>query len=53
MSMPWYGTLPERWEEHKTSELFVERREKVSDTDFAPLSVSKTDCYCCEVNATC
>jgi len=41
MSMPWYGELPERWESHKVSELFVERREKVSDTDFAPLSVSK------------
>ena len=39
--MPWYGELPERWETHKVSELFVERREKVSDTDFAPLSVSK------------
>jgi type I restriction enzyme S subunit len=41
MSIPWYGKLPERWESHKVSELFAERREKVSDTDFAPLSVSK------------
>ncbi|MCL2165276.1 MAG: restriction endonuclease subunit S [Oscillospiraceae bacterium] len=41
MSMPWYGALPKRWEAHKTSELFSERCEKVSDTDFAPLSVSK------------
>jgi len=41
MSMPWYGELPARWEAHKVSELFAERREKVSDTDYAPLSVSK------------
>ena len=41
MNMPWYGELPERWETHKVSELFAERREKVSDTEFAPLSVSK------------
>ena len=39
--MNWHGVLPERWETHKISELFAERREKVSDTDFAPLSVSK------------
>jgi len=41
MSIPWYGELPERWETHKVSELFAERREKVSDTDYVPLSVSK------------
>jgi len=39
--MSWFGELPERWETHKISELFAERNEKVSDTDFAPLSVSK------------
>jgi type I restriction enzyme S subunit len=39
--MPWYGKLPEWWEAHKVSELFIERREKVSDTEYAPLSVSK------------
>ena len=37
----WYGVLPTHWEAHKVSELFIERREKVSDIDFAPLSVSK------------
>lgn len=37
----WFGELPKHWETHKTSELFVERSEKVSDSDFAPLSVSK------------
>jgi len=41
MSMPWFGELPERWETQKVSELFAERREKVSDIDFAPPSVSK------------
>lgn len=39
--MSWYGMLPERWKTQKISELFVERCEKVSDIDFAPLSVSK------------
>jgi len=37
----WYGTLPLRWVAKKIGELFVERREKVADTDFAALSVSK------------
>ena len=41
MSMPWYGELPKRWKSKKISELFVERQTKVSDVDFAPLSVSK------------
>ena len=40
--MPWYRELPEHWETHKISELFMERRDKVSDVDFAPLSVSKS-----------
>lgn len=39
--MPWYGELPERWKAKKISELFVERQTKVSDINFAPLSVSK------------
>ena len=37
----WFGKLPERWEAQKISELFFERQTKVSDTNFAPLSVSK------------
>jgi type I restriction enzyme S subunit len=37
----WYGELPERWEAHKITEIFSERQTKVSDTEFAPLSVSK------------
>jgi type I restriction enzyme S subunit len=39
--MTWYGTLPTHWEARKINDLFLERREKVSDTDYAPLSVSK------------
>ena len=41
MNIAWYGELPNHWEVHKITELFVERNEKVSDVDFAPLSVSK------------
>lgn len=41
MSAIWYDEIPKHWESHKVSELFVERNDKVSDVDFAPLSVSK------------
>lgn len=37
----WFGELPERWNTKKVTEVFAERREKVSDLDYAPLSVSK------------
>lgn len=37
----WHGAIPSHWESQKVGELFTERREKVSDTEFAPLSVSK------------
>lgn len=37
----WLGHIPDHWETKKISELFVERREKVSDKDFPALSVSK------------
>lgn len=37
----WFGALPSHWQTKKINSLFSERREKVSDTDFAPLSVSK------------
>ncbi|MDR0994060.1 MAG: restriction endonuclease subunit S [Verrucomicrobiota bacterium] len=39
--MIWYGKLPDRWSEKKISEVFSERKIKVSDKDFAALSVSK------------
>ncbi|MDR2034672.1 MAG: restriction endonuclease subunit S [Helicobacteraceae bacterium] len=37
----WFGMLPEQWKIFKINELFTERREKVSDKEYAPLSVSK------------
>ena len=37
----WLGDIPESWEVVKLGSLFSERREKVSDTEFKPLSVTK------------
>ena len=37
----WIGEIPEHWDIHKVKEHFTERKEKVSDKDFPPLSVSK------------
>lgn len=37
----WIGEVPEHWEIHKVKEHFTERKEKVSDKEFPPLSVSK------------
>lgn len=37
----WFGSLPSHWRTKKINELFSERREKVSDKEYAPLSVSK------------
>ncbi len=39
--IPWIGLIPEHWEVKKIRTCFQERREKVSDKDFSPLSVSK------------
>ena len=39
--IPWIGMIPEHWEVKKINSLFTERREKVSDTVYPPLSVSK------------
>lgn len=39
--IPWIGLIPEHWEVKKIRHCFKERREKVSDKDFEPLSVSK------------
>lgn len=38
---PWLGEVPEHWEIKRVGTLFTERREKVSDTDYPPLSVTK------------
>ena len=37
----WIGKIPSHWEVKKLRTCFQERREKVSDKDYAPLSVSK------------
>lgn len=37
----WIPVIPSNWEMKKINDLFVERKEKVSDRDFAPLSVTK------------
>lgn len=37
----WIGVMPAHWDVKKIGSLFVERKTKVSDKDFAPLSVAK------------
>jgi len=37
----WLGSLPSQWDCKKIGALFSQRKEKVSDKDFAPLSVTK------------
>ena len=37
----WLGEVPEHWEVKRLGQYFIERREKVSDKDYAPLSVTK------------
>ena len=37
----WIPKIPSNWTMKKINDLFVERKEKVSDRDFAPLSVTK------------
>lgn len=41
MSGEWFGEIPQHWESEKIGALFTERRMKVSDKDYAPLSVAK------------
>lgn len=40
-TIPWLEEVPSHWESKKINELFKERKSKVSDKDFAPLSVTK------------
>lgn len=37
----WIPSIPSNWEMKKINELFIERREKCSDTEYRPLSVTK------------
>ena len=41
----WLGQIPEHWEIGRLANYFSERREKVSDTIFAPLSVTKNGIF--------
>ena len=38
----WIGEMPAHWDVQKINQNFTERREKVSDKDFEPLSVTKS-----------
>jgi len=40
-NIPWLSSVPKNWELLKIGELFTERREKVSDKEYAPLTVGK------------
>ena len=40
-SAPWLGTIPSHWDCKKIGSLFSERKTKVSDKDYPPLSVAK------------
>ena len=48
----WIGSIPENWELLTVGSLFKVRNEKVNDTDYPPLSVSKggivPDGKCCK-----
>ena len=37
----WIGQIPESWGLSKIGEIYEERNEKVNDTDFQPLSITK------------
>ena len=39
--LSWIGLIPEDWELSKIGAIYEERNTKVSDQDFAPLSVTK------------
>lgn len=41
----WVGEFPSKWELTRLGGLFEERRRKVSDSDFDPLSVTKTGIF--------
>ena len=40
-NIQWIGNVPEHWEVRQIRNYFTERREKVSDKDYPPLSVAK------------
>jgi type I restriction enzyme S subunit len=41
INLPWLKSIPQKWTSSKIGELFKERKVKVSDREYAPLSVGK------------
>ncbi len=41
LKIDWLKNIPDHWEEVRLGSLFNQRKEKVSDTDYSPLSVTK------------
>ncbi len=41
LKIDWLKNIPIHWEEVRLGSLFNQRKEKVSDTDYPPLSVTK------------
>ena len=41
----WITSIPVSWDMQKIGALFVQRKEKVSDKDFAPISVTKNGIF--------
>lgn len=41
IDLPWLKSIPTNWKVSKVNSIFEERREKVSDKEFEPLSVTK------------
>ena len=38
--VPWIGDMPEHWSTGRIGQLYTERKERVSDTEYVPLSVT-------------
>lgn len=45
VGLPWLKEIPEGWETKELGSIFAERREKVNDSDYQPLSVTKNGIF--------
>ena len=45
VGLPWLKEIPEKWEIKELGSIFDERREKVNDSDYQPLSVTKNGIF--------
>lgn len=45
VGLPWLKEIPEGWETKELGSIFAERREKVNDSDYRPLSVTKNGIF--------